>query len=558
MKVNPINKFGGVMLGVLVLSFLLPAQVFAAPPVVTTLTATNLTATNALLRGTVNPGGASTLAWLEWGPGHAFKSSTTRTNVGNGSSPLNFSAPVSNLTAGIIYRCRAVASNSLGIVRGQPFAFGVPTVTLNGNNPFTNALNGVFVDPGATATGLPAALAVGDSFTVVLKANGELDVWGLNTDGQTNIPAAVTNITAIAAGFVHGLAARANGSVIGWGTNILGLLDIPANATNVVALAAGWFHNLALRSNGTIASWGSDALGQRTVPVEATNVVAIAAGYAHSLALRSDGTVVEWGIWGGNEELGDATPPPEATNIVAIAAGYAHSVAVRADGTVVAWGGDPTINLDVVAVPESATNVIAIAAGYSHNVGLRGDGTLVGWGSNSKGEITFPSGATNVIAIGGGFGFSQALRADGSVIGWGNPTPNVGQTANPTNLTVNLPVTGSGTVNTFAVGTYPLLYSATNIFGFTGTATRSVVVPGGAVSPPNIGTFTLLGNGTAQLVLDYAPGSVISVLTATNITVPASNWTVLGTATESPSGHFVFIDAGATNYGTRYYRTRTP
>jgi hypothetical protein len=40
--------------------------------------------------------------------------------------------------------------------------------------------------------------------------------------------------------------------------------------------------------------------------------------------------------------------------------------------------------------------------------------------------------------------------------------------------------------------------------------------------------------------------------------LPASNWTVLGPATENPAGHYQFTDPGATNSAQRFYRVRTP
>jgi trimeric autotransporter adhesin len=59
---------------------------------------------------------------------------------------------------------------------------------------------------------------------------------------------------------------RADGTVIGWGSNTFGATTIPAAATNVVAIAAGLWHSLALRADGTVIGWGWDADGQVTIP----------------------------------------------------------------------------------------------------------------------------------------------------------------------------------------------------------------------------------------------------------------------------------------------------
>ena len=65
---------------------------------------------------------------------------------------------------------------------------------------------------------------------------------------------------------------------------------MPAGLTNVVAIAAGYFHSLALRTNGTVVAWGANDYSETNVPVDLINVVAVAGGYLHSLALENDGS----------------------------------------------------------------------------------------------------------------------------------------------------------------------------------------------------------------------------------------------------------------------------
>jgi hypothetical protein len=49
-----------------------------------------------------------------------------------------------------------------------------------------------------------------------------------------------------------------------------------------------------------------------------------------------------------------------------------------------------------------------------------------------------------------------------------------------------------------------------------------------------------------------------TVLGATNPGLPLSNWTVLGAASEAPSGHYQFTDLQATNKTIQFYRVRSP
>src|SRR6266536_5553472 len=89
--------------------------------------------------------------------------------------------------------------------------------------------------------------------------------------------------------------ACAGGQVVAWGSNSFGQTNVPAELTNVIAIAGGEAYSLALKSDGTVVGWGDNSYGQTNVPADLSNVVGIAAGYAHALALTADGTVVAWG-----------------------------------------------------------------------------------------------------------------------------------------------------------------------------------------------------------------------------------------------------------------------
>ena len=67
-----------------------------------------------------------------------------------------------------------------------------------------------------------------------------------------------------------------------------------------------------------------------------------------------------------------------------------------------------------------------------------------------------------------------------------------------------------------------------------------------------------LGNGAFQFVFTNTPGASFTVLAATNVTLPLSNWTELGTATEIAPGRFQFTDLQATNSPLRFYSMRSP
>jgi len=246
-----------------------------------------------------------------------------------------------------------------------------------------------------------------------IETHGYPIAWGYNGDGESTVPAGLTDGVAVAGGDYHSLALKSDGIVAAWGANWTGQANVPAGLENVLAIAAGFAHNLALKSDGTVAAWGYDGHGETNVPAGLTDVVALAAGEEHSLALKSDGTVVAW----GSNYFGESGVPVGLTNVVAVAAGGWHSLALKSDGTVVAWG----YNYDgETNVPAGLKNVVAISAGSYHSLALKSDGTVAAWGADWSGQTNVPSGLKNVLAVAAGVEHSLALESDGAVVAWGS------------------------------------------------------------------------------------------------------------------------------------------
>ncbi len=177
------------------------------------------------------------------------------------------------------------------------------------------------------------AIEAGDEHGLALRSDGTVVAWGDNEDGQSNVPANLSNVVAIAGGRVHSLALRADGTVVAWGSNAFGEASVPSGVSNIVAIAAGYHCSFALRADGTLAAWGSNYEGQRDVPVGLSNVVAVSVGESPILALRANGTVV---AWGGNT-WGQTNVPAGLTNAVAVAGGGGHGLAL-------VGGGKPFLN----------------------------------------------------------------------------------------------------------------------------------------------------------------------------------------------------------------------
>lgn len=281
--------------------------------------------------------------------------------------------------------------------------------------------------------------------TVNPTTRGTVVAWGNNENGQTNVPADLSGVTAIAASHFHTLALKQDGTVVSWGNDAFAQKYIPAGLSQVTAIAAGGFWTVALKNDGTVVTWETYGFLQ---PASAllSGVTAIAADYWYSFGLKSDGTVVYWTGGGGPYGLrgwrdvtaiatgdhvavalksdgtvvaqahslrDDATVPPGLSGVTAIAAGAFHTVALKSDGTVVAWGDN---SRSQTSLPPDLRGVTAIAAGEYHTLALRSNGTVVAWGDNSLGQTSVPAGLSGITAIACGKTHSVALVANAAVV----------------------------------------------------------------------------------------------------------------------------------------------
>ena len=151
------------------------------------------------------------------------------------------------------------------------------------------------------------AVACGNYHTAVLLANGTVQTFGYNSNGQLgvndttqrNTPVQVFAISssaiAVACGSIHSAVLLANGTVQTFGTNgnggQLGVNDTASRSTPVqvwaisssaFAVACGRFHTAVLLSNGTVQTFGLNNNGQlgvndtanRSTPVQVLNIPA--------------------------------------------------------------------------------------------------------------------------------------------------------------------------------------------------------------------------------------------------------------------------------------------
>ncbi len=460
----------------------------------------------------------------------------------------------------------------------------------------------ITIQSGATLQGRALARSGAvtlDNNAVGMKpTSGIVVAWGLNTSGQTNSPAGLRGVTAIAAGEAHTVALKSDGTVVAWGLNTSGQTNVPAGVSNVTAIASGQAHIVALKGDGTVAAWGNNANGQTTIPPFLTGVTAISAGLGHTLVLKSDGTVVAWGL----NNNGQANVPIGLSGVTAIAAGGGHNVALKNDGTVVAWGINSFLFQQLI-IPPGLNGVIAIAAGDAHSLALKSDGTVVAWGRNLEGQTDVPAGLSGVTAISAGKYHSVALKSDGTVVAWGwnNPADGGdGQSTVPASLggvtaiaagwhhtaaLIGPIVTTQPVGQTFAVGTdlslsvsavgtgltYQWLHNGTNILGATSSILNLVNPSAAAAGVYRVVVNSAAGGSTASkdvtlLALSFGDlkfyagitlagtvGQRFRVDYADAVVSGPMNWLVLTTLT-LPSSPYLVFDPYSPGQPKRFYR----
>ena len=132
------------------------------------------------------------------------------------------------------------------------------------------------------------AITAGAAFSAALKRDGTVAVWG--TSLVQPVPSGLTGVVAISAcgallggQFIDAL--KSDGTVVSWGVNNSGQTNVPAGLKNVAAIAAGSFHSIALKSDGTVVGWGSNTSGEIAVPGGLPPSFMIAASALSSFAL---------------------------------------------------------------------------------------------------------------------------------------------------------------------------------------------------------------------------------------------------------------------------------
>ena len=322
--------------------------------------------------------------------------------------------------------------------------------------------------------------ALGENHSAVIKSDGKLYTWGLNSSGQlgdrtaTNRtePVAVyglENVVSVSLGANHSAALTSDGSLYTWGNNEYGQLGYSVSGTenrkphllmtDVVSVSLGTRHSAAVTSDGSLYVWGSNnygAIGVETtdqtnyqsVPVKVMeNIETVALGEDCSAAITRDGDLYMWGYNPDgqvgsveNNDTNGCVPIPAKVDekVKSVSFGYRHTLIVKSDGGLWAWGGGlyygdltgSNIRPAKIMNHVQAADACVDYSNGGHDAVVRLDGSLWLFGENGSGQIGDSTttdtkefqklmDAGTVNAVGLGRDRSAALLQDGSLWMWG-------------------------------------------------------------------------------------------------------------------------------------------
>jgi hypothetical protein len=329
----------------------------ATAPAVSTSSASSVGPNSATLNGSVNPNGASTSWYFEYGSTTSYGAKTSTQNAGSGTSSVAVSAPISGLQANHTYHFRLVASSGGGSSQGADETFstgnapGVTTSAASSVGSTTAKLNGS-LDPNGQSTSWYFEYGTSTSYGTKTSSKSA----GSGT-ASTGVSASVSGLTAGSTYHFRLVATNASGATYGSDQSFTtaGPPAVQTNAAANIATTAAtltgtvdpkgrsttWYFDY-----GTTTAYGSrtasqsagSGTGAEAVSVTVSNLTAGTAYHYRIVATSSAGT-------GTGADVGFTTLP--AVTMAKPASKVVAGHYVKLSGTV--SGGQTGVSVTVLA-----------------------------------------------------------------------------------------------------------------------------------------------------------------------------------------------------------------
>ncbi|KAL3844777.1 hypothetical protein ACJIZ3_002180 [Penstemon smallii] len=290
-------------------------------------------------------------------------------------------------------------------------------------------------------------IACGGAHTLFLTENGDVYATGLNDYGQlgisdsqnyTTVPLRVSGVPKqviqISSGSHHSAAVTVDGELYIWGKNSNGQLGLGKKAEKIIpipskveslggltikAASLGFGHSIAVTEKGEVLSWGEGESGrlghghessifgfQKTSSeytprlikgLEGVKVKSVSAGMMHSACISENGSVYffgerELGKWGFGKAKSETMPSTISMLPFSeeVACGGYHTCVITNGGELYTWGSnengclgigctDVTYSPERVEGPFLRQPVCKVSCGWKHTAAISG-GNIYTWG----------------------------------------------------------------------------------------------------------------------------------------------------------------------------------